>query len=322
MTKKQNHIIIKIFQLLIILFACLNFLKCNINAEHLAFKNAIHSDTLSFEITDANNIIFSSVLDEKDTLDLYLDTGGTELVLKHSAIKERTSLLDGKNDNYQEVNYDPLEGVYALSLNQLSWDSLTIYPTSLLPEEADGHFGWNLFDGKVVELDYENKWMIVHDSLPKIASSYAKMDIEYINTLFCINTKLEVAGRKFSNRYLFDTGFQRAVVMDRELRIEDDFPTDLEVIKESRLRNSEGTEFVNQVVAVDKICFDTQCASKVPVQLLSTPNPARFKTHILGNELLKRFNTFMDFQNHHVYLKANNLMNEAYKDAMISSTKK
>lgn len=322
MSNKQNNIIIKIFQLVTLFFACLFFFQCDMSSENTSLQNIIHSDTLNFEITDANNIIFRSVLDEKDTLDLYLDTGGTELVLKHSAIKERTSLLDGKNKDYQEVNYDPLEGVYALSLSQLSWDSLTIYPTSLLPEEADGHFGWNLFDGKVVELDYENKWMIIHDSLPKIASSYAKMDIEYINTLFCINTQLEVAGRKFSNRYLFDTGFQRAVVLDREMRMEDDFPTDLDVLKESRLRNSEGTEFVNQVVAVDKICFDTQCASKVPVQLLSTPNPARFKTHILGNELLKRFNTYMDFQNHHVYLKANSLIDEAYKDAIVSSTNK
>jgi len=322
MTKKQHYIIVKILQLVIILSACLIFFQCDLSSQKTELQNTIHSDTLSFEITDANNIIFKSVLDEKDTLDLYLDTGGTELVLKHSAIKERTSLLDGKNEDYQEVNYDPLEGVYSLSLNQLSWDSLTIYPTSLLPKEADGHFGWNLFDGKIVELDYENKWMIVHDSLPEISSSYAKMEIEYINTLFCINTQLEVAGRKFSNRYLFDTGFQRAVVMDRELRIEDDFPTDLDVLKESRLRNSEGTEFINQVVEVDKICFDTQCASKLPVQLLSTPNPARFKTHILGNELLKRFNTFLDFQDHHVYLKANNLIDEAYKDAMVSSKNK
>lgn len=114
MTKKQNYIIIKILQLVIILSACLIFFQCDLSTENTDLRNTIHSDTLSFEITDANNIIFKSVLDEKDTLDLYLDTGGTELVLKHSAIKERTSLLDGRNEDYQEVNYDPLEGVYSL----------------------------------------------------------------------------------------------------------------------------------------------------------------------------------------------------------------
>jgi len=274
------------------------------------------SDTLAFEVTSGNNIIFKTVVNETDTLDLFLDTGGTAIVLKHSAIKERTTLLDGKNENYKEENYVPLEGVYSLSLGDLKWDSLTIYPTTLLPKEADGHFGWNLFEGKIVELDYEKNLMIIHSSFSKNLEEYTKMEIEYINTLFCINGNMQVGENKYSNRYLFDSGFQRAIVLDRDLIKESKFPNDLPVIKESRLRNSEGTEFINRVVEIDKICFDKVCADEVPVQLLSTPNPARFKTHILGNELLKRFNTVLDFQNDFVYMKPNSLMGLPYKDAL------
>ncbi|MEL7223083.1 MAG: hypothetical protein AAGJ93_17295 [Bacteroidota bacterium] len=272
-------------------------------------------DTLHFELTAGNNIVFKSILNEKDTVDLFLDTGGTELVLKHSVIKEKTALLEGQNENYREENYEPLEELSSLSLGAMRWDSLTIYPTTLLPKEADGHFGWNLFEGKVVELDYDKQLMIIHTSLPPALEGYAKLEIEYINTLFCINGKIQVGEKNYLGRYLFDTGFQRAVIMDKELKEESGFPSDLPVIKESRLRNSAGTEFVNQVVAVDEICFNQICASQVPVQLLSTPNPARFKTNILGNELLKRFNTYLDFQNHFVYLKPNSLMELAYEDA-------
>lgn len=274
-----------------------------------------HPDTLAFELTNANNIIFKTVLNETDTLDLFLDTGGTDLVLKHSVIKEKTTLLDGKNENYTEENYVPLEDVHSIALGHLKWDSLTIYPTTLLPEEADGHFGWNLFEEKVVELDYEKNRMIVHTSFSGNLEEYAKMEIEYINTLFCIKGNMHVGENNYSNRYLFDSGFQRAVVLDKNLTKEAKFPDDLPVIKESRLRNSEGTEFINRVVEIDHICFDNICANQVPVQLLSTPNPARFKTHILGNELLKRFNTLLDFQNGFVYLKPNSLMNLPYKDA-------
>ena len=272
-------------------------------------------DSLKFVITQANNIIFKTILNKTDTLDMFLDTGGTAIVLKHSAIKEKTSLLKGKNKNYKEVNYEPLEELNSLSLGSMSWDSLTIYPTALLPKEADGHFGWNLFDGKIVELDYEKELMIIHNTFPTSLKAYAKLEIEYINTLFCIKGDMEVGGIVYSNRYLFDSGFQRAIVMDKELRDEANFPTDLPAIKESRLKNSEGTEFVNQVVVVNKICFDTICSDEIPVQLFSGPNPARFKTHILGNELLKRFNTVLDFQNNFVYLKANALMGLPYIDA-------
>ncbi len=274
-------------------------------------------DTLPFIITKGNNIVFKAVLNKTDTLDLFWDTGGTELVLKHSAIVEKTTLLNGQNENYSGEDLEPLEQLSSLSLGSgaLKWDTLTVYPTRLLPKEADGHFGWNLFEGKVVELDYDQNLMIVHSSFSKKLDDYSKLEIEYINTLFCIKGEMQVGDKTYSNRYLFDTGFQRAVVMDKDLREEADFPDDLPVLKESILRNSEGTKFVNRVVAIDNVCFNSVCAKQVPVQLLSTPNPARFKTHILGNELLKRFNTVLDFQNGFVYMKPNSLMELPYIDA-------
>jgi len=278
--------------------------------------NTYSSDTLSFKISPGNNLIFKVVLDKKDSLDLFFDTGGTELVLKHSSIRSRTSLLEGKNESYKGENYEPLEGTYALSLNHMNWDSLTIYPTAVGPEDADGHFGWNLFEDKVLEIDYEQERMIVHSGYSGDLQGYAKMDIEYINTLFCIKGEIKIGDKSYVNRYLFDTGFQRAVIMDKDLREKADFPDDLPVLKESKLRNSAGTEFINRVVSVDEICFGNACTGPLPVQLLSTPNPARFKTHILGNELLKRFNTILDFQNNFVYLKPNSLQALPYQDAL------
>lgn len=273
-------------------------------------------DTLAFAMTESNNIIFKTVVNETDSLDLFMDTGGTELVMKHSAIKEKTSLLkNGKNKTYKEVNYEPLEGTYSLKMGSLTWDSLIIYPTTLLPKEADGHFGWNLFEDKIVELDYDKNLMIIHSTLSRNLEDYSKMEIEHVNTLICIKSSIEIGEKKYPNRYLFDLGFQRAVVLDKDLRQKSNFPTNLPVINESRLRNSEGTEFVNQVVKIDKICFGKFCAEEVPVQLFSAPNPARFETHILGNEILKRFNTILDFQNDFIYMKPNSLMELPYKDA-------
>ena len=313
----KNEVFLIVILSMFSLFLCCNSaeqsqIKKNDKPEKLA---NVKSDTLHFELTEGNNILFDAVINKTDTLELFWDTGGTSLVLKHSAIKERTTLLENKNTTYKEVNYEPLEELNSLTLGNMSWDSLTIYPTSLLPEEADGHFGWNLFEGKIVELDYEKNMMIVHHTFSNSLKSYAKLEIEYINTLFCIQGEIQIGERIYSNRYLFDSGFQRAVVLDKELRKESNFPDSLPVIKESRIRNSAGTEFVNQVVEINKICFADICTNQVPVQLLSTPNPARFKTHILGNELLKRYNTVLDFQNNFVYMKPNALMNLPYKDA-------
>lgn len=52
---------------------------------------------------------------------------------------------------------------------------------------------------------------------------------------------------------------------------------------------------------------------KVPVQQITGNKPMRNRNaHILGNEVLKRFNVFMDNKNGFVYLKPNSLFNAEY----------
>ena len=272
-------------------------------------------DSIPFEITEANNIKFQVILNGVDHLDFYFDTGGTGIVVRKDAIKNQTTLLQNEADDFELETYEPLKNLSTMKLGSVVYDSLTIWPVPVGPEDMAGHFGWDLFENKVVELDYDKKVMIVHSAPIAIPDGYSKMDIENTHTLFCIQGAAVVDGKTYTNRYLFDTGFQRAVVLDKDLRHEDNFPTDLEVIKESKLKNSEGTLFVNQVIIADQFCFNGACATEVPAQLFNAPNPARFKTHILGGELLKRFNTIMDFQNNKIYLKPNSLMSLPYIDA-------
>lgn len=277
--------------------------------------NEQKEEIIPFKVSEAHNIIFECILNGEDTIDLFFDTGATELVMRHEAIRG-SHLLDGKNEMYSGQDYDVLQELNSLSIGNMVWDSLAIYPVGVGPLEAAGHFGWDLFDGKIVKLDYDKMEMTVLQNLKADTSEYVKLPLEFTHTLFCIETSLEVNGLSYPSRYLFDTGFQRAVILDRDLRVEDGFPDDLAVIKESRLRNSAGKEFINKVVSVDKVCFGAICANNVPIQLFSTPNPAQFKTHILGNELLKRFNTIFDFKEGYVYLKPNSLMDSPYMDAL------
>lgn len=272
-------------------------------------------DTIPFTISEGNNFIFQTILNNTDTVDMYFDSGGTDLVLLHEGIKEKTSLLDGKNEDYKEEDFVPLEDGNTLTIGSHTFDSLTLYPASVGAQEAVGHFGWNLFEDKVVEMNFDDQFMILHDTQIEIPNGYTKLEIEYINTLFCVKATAKAGGKSFPNRYLHDTGFQRAIVYDKDLRADENFPDDLPVLKESVLRNSMGDKFVNKVVHADRLCFGEICIEKVPMQLIVLPNPARFKTNILGGELLKRFNTIMDFQNGFVYLKPNSLVDLPYADA-------
>ena len=283
-------------------------------SKYKKLKAATH-DTIPFVLTAANNILFKVFLNEKDTLNLFFDTGATDIILSHETIANKTKLLAGKDKGFKTQNYVRLNALSKLQIGNTTWEGLEIYPVSLSPKGADGHFGWNLFDGRIVELDYDKKIMVIHSSLAKEFIGYTKLDIEYIKTLFCIKGKLVVKGKAYSNRFLFDSGYQRAMLLDSILMKEQNFPRDLPIIKTSNLRNSVGKIFQTKIINNEKIILGGCMAFNIPAQLLNTANPAQFKTHILGNELLKRFNTILDFQNNYVYLKPNSLTNITYVDA-------
>ncbi len=257
------------------------------------------------------------MLNDIDSLDLFFDTGASGIVLTHPAIKDKTHLLSELPSDYKIVTYAPLPSLSTLTIGTNTWDSLNIYPVTVTGQETDGHFGWNLFTGRIVELDYDNNIMIIHDSLSEAPKGYTRLDIEYTHTLFCVQGTLHVQGENYKSRYLFDSGYQRTIVLDSVLRNEQNFPKDLPTIKTTSLRNGAGKVFYTKIVNSDWLQLGEIKAENIPTQLLDLPNPAQFKTHILGNELLMRFNTILDFKNHHVYLKPNKLMTLLYVDAKI-----
>ena len=67
-----------------------------------------------------------------------------------------------------------------------------------------------------------------------------------------------------------------------------------------------------ETVLNENLIFGNYVLKNVPAQINSYSQPAGFSTHFLGGEVLKRFNTIIDFQENVVYLKPNHLFNEAY----------
>lgn len=262
-------------------------------------------DTIPFTLTEFNNIKVKAVLNKVDTLDLKFDSGTTGLLLTNDAIKNKTHLSASQS----------LKADKTLQIGNLIWDSLPIYPVVLSGQGTDGRFGWDLFDGKIVEIDYDKNIFIVHSRLSHIDKQYSRFAIEYTHTLFCIQAELQVKNKKYRNRFLFDNGYQRTIMLDTVLMQEQNYPKDLEVIKKVILRNGQGKEVPVLTVNNERLNLGKQVLLNIPVQLLATANPARFKTHILGNEVLKRFNTILDFQKNYVYLKPNTLIDQPYQDA-------
>jgi hypothetical protein len=279
--------------------SCYTRIECPALKDFSKLKPEIH-DTIPFALSEYNNIIFKVTLDDKETLDLKFDSGTTDFLLTNEILKQ--------------LQLKSLNG-HSFKLGNQIWREQQIFPVELSGQGTTGRFGWNLFDGKIVEIDYDKKLFIIHSKLPKRDKSYTKLDMEFTHTLFCIQGSLQIKDKAYKGRFLFDNGYQRTAMLDQQLIKEQQYPKEiLPVLKKTILKNGQGEEIPVLTVKNEKLFLGNLCLNDVPVQLLATSNPAQFKTHILGSEFLKRFNTILDFQENKVYLKPNSLWNDPYTE--------
>lgn len=272
-----------------------------------SFAQSILNDTIKMVINKQNTIYIKTVFNEKDTLNLNFDTGTSELVLTHETIK-----------NKLKSTIQLFNTFYPLKIGKQVYKT-KIYDAELSGHDTDGRFGWDFFDNNVVELNYDKNIMVISSKVPEYVlndSTYSKLVINYFDNVFSVESKLIQNGIEAKYSFLFDTGYQRTAMLDNDLMKENNFPFDkMKEIKKVIMRGGQGNKIPVITSNLDCLKVGDYNLKNVPIQQLTINKPMKgINIHILGNEVLKRFNTFLDFKNNIVYLKPNKLYNEEYID--------
>jgi hypothetical protein len=262
-------------------------------------------DTIPFIINKQNTIYVKALLNNTDTLNLNFDTGTTELVLTNKTLATKIK-SDIKRYNTP----------YELKIGSRVYNT-KVYDAELTGHDTDGRFGWDLFDGFIVELNYDKQIMVVHSKIPngiKNSRQYTKLDIKYFSQIFFVEGTISQSGIKNKDWFLFDTGYQRTAMLDSDLLKQNKFPAhEMKEITKVMMHGATGNEVPVITSNLERLTLGKFTLENVPAQLLTTNKPLRTSNvHILGNEVLKRFNFFIDFQDNVVYLKPNNLFYSSY----------
>lgn len=278
-----------------------------------SFAQKSQIEKIPFDLTVFNNIKVKSVLNKKDTIFLTFDSGATDFYLTKEAIKKYL------NPKGLELTMNDISD-NTFNIGNLEWNHQQIYPIETTGQETEGMFGWNMFEGKVLEIDYEKNLMIVHTKLPKIGKRYEKFEMEVMKEHFCINLEIENENQKYKSKFLFDSGFQKAVMLDNDLLTKMNFPTNkLDVLKTTILHNSNNDEIPLKTVKIQKLIFGKYALENIPSELNNYNKPAGYETNFIGSDVLKRFNIILDFQKNIVYLKPNRNFNNKYFDEIKQS---
>jgi len=267
-------------------------------------KPEVH-DTIPFIINSQNTIYVQGVLNKTDTLNLNFDSGTTQLVLTEGVLKTRIkSTLKLYNTPYE------------LQIGKRNYQA-NVYDAELTGHDTDGRFGWDLFDGMLLELNYDMGVMVVHSKMPKNVKkdkSFTKLNIKYVSQLFFVESTITQNGVENKDSFLFDTGYQRTVMLDNDLLKQNNFPTEkMNVIKKVLMHGATGNEIPVITSNLENLKIGNYDLKNVPAQILTANKPVRnANIHILGNEVLKRFNIILDFQDNVVYMKPNKMYNNSY----------
>ena len=291
--------------------SCFTQIASAVPPEDKAFsKTAIH-DTIPFTLTAYNAISFKAVINNSDTVNLHFDTGSWGLRLTKEAIIKKTKLLAGGT----APDFNKLHRVFKLQIGKRVFDNPDFAVTGQTAHEMDGRFGWDLFEGKQVELDYDQSLMIVHSGkLAKVFKGYVRSDLAFKRSFLIVKGNMKKGNQTYPGDFLMDTGSEQAIILDSAWAASADFATTLELLRSVILHNPGGTGFETKVVLAPAFAIHGFQLTDIPTLILGTRNPAGFSTNDLGNDILKRFNIILDFKNDKLYLKPNHLMRLKYRD--------
>lgn len=265
------------------------------------------NDTIPFILNKHNTLYVKAIINNIDTLNLNFDTGSSELTLTHNTLESKFK---------SQINlYNTL---YNLKVGSRVYQT-RLFDATLAGNDTDGRFGWDIFSGQVVEINYDKNIMVIHAQLPNDINkdlAYTKLVISYFDNVFSVQSSIIQDNIENKDMFLFDTGFNRTVMLDNDLMKDNHFPFDkMQVIKTIIMKGAKGNEIPVITANLQQLKLGNYSLKNVPAQQLISHKPIKdMNIHILGNEILKRFNTFMDFKNNIVYLKPNSLYNEKYID--------
>jgi hypothetical protein len=297
--------------------SCYTQIESAISMENITKSTKNTHDTIPFRM-HRNTVFVQSVINDKDSLTLHLDFSSFNLVITRDAILKKTHLLANREEvlaGKAKPNYNKLAKVSKLQMGNLILENPTTLPTTLTAHDADGRFAGNLFEGKVIEVDYDKNLIIIHSKLPKKLNGFSKSKLDFIRSFPCIKGVITVQEKNYEASFNLDNGSESSMFLDSSWRVRNNFPPDLKLIKLTSFKDPRNVKYESKIVNLPKVTFQNIPLMNVPITLMGSRNPAGFEINLLGNDVLKRFNTIIDLRNDYIYLKPNKLFNVPFKDA-------
>ncbi|UTW64012.1 hypothetical protein KFE98_07695 [bacterium SCSIO 12741] len=269
-------------------------------------ENQPFSDTISFHLTDHNNLSVQAVINQRDTVDLMFHTAAGDVTLISEVIGDLPSLVwqepqavhswGGANEARVSVNNE-------MHIGRIQTDSLTIWETQRSGPKTDGKFGPDFFGGRIFEMNYDDEVLRVYSALPTQMEGYQKLPLVIENGLMFIEATARVGKKEYTHRFLIHSGYGGTLLFDDAFAQESQLGEQIVITDQQELKDSYGNVIKTQKGLLPSFKLGDLEFQNLPVGFFEGAL-GRQKVSVLGGDLLKRLNLIFDLENETIYIAA------------------
>lgn len=273
-------------------------------------------ERIPFTLTAHNNISIEAVLNNTDTVQLMFHTAASDITLT-TEVSQRLSSVRWEDEN--EVSSwggnasARASGGNSMSIGDSHWDSLSIWENERSGPGTDGKFGPNLFQGKIIEINFDKSEMIIRSTLPHQLEGYVKTPIQFEDDFMFNDGVSSIEDDTYQNRFLIHSGYGGTILLDDKFAAESRIGGRVEIIDEKELKDSYGNVIKTKKGLLTKFTVGNFDFENMPVGFFEG-TIGRQQMSVLGGDVLKRFNIIIDAEREFIYLKPNELSRVEWAD--------
>jgi len=271
-----------------------------------------------FTLTTQNNIIINATLNAQDTVSLMFHTAANSLTLTKEAIEKMKSIQFEGSDTVKSWggagNSSRFSKSNVLQIGNTTWTNVSLWENLNSGPGSGGKFGLELFEGKVIDIDFDKKVITISQNLPKALKNYQKLKLIYKDEMMFVEAKCKVGKELLTNQFLVHSGYSGSVLFDDKFTSDNHLDEKLTVTSEKSLKDSFGNILKTKKAVMALFTLGDSELDNVSVGFFQGAL-GRQKMSLVGGDLLKRFNIVISADRRTIFLKANGLKNMPYANS-------
>ncbi len=261
-------------------------------------------DTIPFRLSDHNNLIVQAVINNVDSVDLMFHTDAKGVTLIASSTQTMRSLTwgeAGKATSWGGEHESRMSANNSFQIGNRKWGNLTFFENERSGPETDGKFGPDLFEGKCIEVDFNQSIIVVSDAVRDNLEGYTKCEL-FTNEGSMFIEGVSMLDEAYPHRFLIHTGYGGNILYDDEFAQKTNLGSAIEITETQDLKDSFGNVIKTRKGTLPLFKIGNLLFEDLTVGFFDGAIGQQ-RLSVLGGGLLKKVNFVINADRTFIYIK-------------------